>query len=223
MKGWIKIHREITEHWIWQDEKYFRWWITILLSVNYEVKTFPVNNELYACNPGESFRSIEQWAALFGCSKKTVLRFFGLLKNERMINTKTVGKGNRRKHLLTVRNWQKYQQKETENDTEIKPEITPKVTPNKNNKEDKKDLFDQFWDLYDKKVGKKETLTKWDKLQISEMQTILNHVPLYKQSQPDKKFRKDPERYISHRVWEDEIISSINGKVQQHKELIMPS
>ena len=121
MSGWIKVHRDIVEHWIWQDEKYFRWWMTILLSVNHETKTFPVNHELYTCNPGESFRSIEAWAGKFGCAKKTVFKFFELLKKDGMIKTKTVGSGNRRKHLLTVMNWQKYQQMETEKDTESNP------------------------------------------------------------------------------------------------------
>src|SRR5690554_3960329 len=102
MNGWIKIQRNILNHWIWQDEKYFRWWMTILLNVNHKAKKFPVNSELYVCNPGESFRSIEEWRQLFKCSKPTVHKFFKLLENDKMITTKTVGKGNRRKHLLTV-------------------------------------------------------------------------------------------------------------------------
>lgn len=154
MAGWIKIDRSILNHWIWQDEKYYRWWMTILLLVNYEAKKFPVNGEIFICNPGESFRSIEEWGHLFGCAKKTVFKFFDLLKNDEMITTKTVGSGNRRKHLLTVVNWQKYQQTETEKDTERKPETTPKGNPNKNIKKENKeknkeknnisDIFEQF-------------------------------------------------------------------------------
>jgi hypothetical protein len=136
MPGWIKIERDIQSHWIWQDEKYFRWWMTILLNVNHDEKKFPVNNEIFTCNPGESFRSIDDWSRLFNCSKPTVLKFFNLLVSDAMVKTKTVGSGNRRKHLLTVVNWAKYQQSETGNYTESKPEtlpeINPKLYPNKN-------------------------------------------------------------------------------------------
>jgi hypothetical protein len=68
-----------------------------------------------------------------------------------MIQTEIVGTGNRRKHLLTVVNWAKYQQNETGNFTETKPETLPKINPNippnKNDKNDKKYysvIFDQF-------------------------------------------------------------------------------
>lgn len=141
MTGWIKIHRDIREHWVWQDATYFKWWATILLSVNHEDKKFPVGTELMTCKAGESFRSIDHWTDLFSCSKKTTIRFFRLLEKDGMIKTKTVGSGNRRKHLLTVVNWKEYQQTETEESTERVPGTPPKeypnVPPNKNDKNEK--------------------------------------------------------------------------------------
>lgn len=214
MPGWIKIERDIQEHWIWQDEKYFRWWMTILLTVNYEAKKFPVNGEIFICNPGESFRSIDGWRKLFGCSKPTVLKFFKMLESDKMITTKTVGKGNRRKHLLSVVNWSKYQHAETENFTENKPETLPKVNHNKNNKNIRSninDQFDQFWTLYDKKTGKQKAQKIWGKLTELDKEAIFKHLPLYKTTTPDKQFRKNPETYLRNRSWEDEIIKPING------------
>jgi hypothetical protein len=114
-RGWIKLHRSITDHWIWQDKKYFRWWITVLLSVNHKTVKFPVGDKVYVCNPGESFLSIKQWSILFGCSKRTALKFITLLESDKMVTRTIIGKGNRRKHLLTVSNWTKYQQTGTEN------------------------------------------------------------------------------------------------------------
>ena len=38
MKGWIKLHRKIQDHWVWQDDRYLRYWLTILLNVNHESK-----------------------------------------------------------------------------------------------------------------------------------------------------------------------------------------
>jgi len=66
-----------------------------------------------------------------------------MLEKDLMIETKTIGKGNRRKHLLTVNNWNKFQQTFTENCTSTKPktlsEENPNVTPNKKEKNDKND------------------------------------------------------------------------------------
>ena len=67
--------------------------------------------------------------------------------------------------------------------------------------------FDDFWNLYDKKVGDKEKIkTKWGKLKDSEREAIMNHLPLYKKSQPNKKYRKDPATYLNNKSWNDEII-----------------
>lgn len=141
MDGWIKLFRKIQSHWIWQDEKKLKWWLSILLNVNHAPQKFPVGDELLVCEAGQSFRSIEQWTSMFGCSKKTTAKFFDLLKKDGMISCKIVGNGNRRKHLLSVLNWEEYQQEETELYPPRKPECSvngnPNVTSNKNDKNDK--------------------------------------------------------------------------------------
>ena len=62
--------------------------------------------------------------------------------------------------------------------------------------------------MYDKKVGDKNKLIKkwadFDSLTISK---IMQHVPKYKLSQPNKKYRKDPATYFNNRSWEDEVIN----------------
>lgn len=130
VKGWICLYRDIQDHWIWEDSKYLKWWITILMNVNHEEKKFPVGDQIFLCNSGQSFRSIEKWTELFHCSKKTTIKFFDMLKKDNMILAETIGSGNRRKHLLTVCNWGKYQTKETENSTERVPECSANGNPN---------------------------------------------------------------------------------------------
>ena len=34
----------------------------------------------------------------------------------------------------------------------------------------------------------------------------MKHLPLYKKSQPNKKYRKDPATYLNNKSWNDEII-----------------
>ncbi len=73
--------------------------------------------------------------------------------------------------------------------------------------------FEIFWDLYDKKVGDKKKLEKkWATVRLEDRKKIFTHIPLYKKSQPDKKFRKHPETYLNNESWKDEIIKQSNGK-----------
>ena len=64
--------------------------------------------------------------------------------------------------------------------------------------------FEDFWNIYNKKVGKDKTKAKWVKLKEKEIDAIFLALPNYIATR-EVKYRKDPERYLSHRVWEDEI------------------
>ena len=78
--------------------------------------------------------------------------------------------------------------------------------------------FDIFWDLYDKKVGDKEKLKKkWESMQDVERQSIIDYIPRYKITQPDKKFRKDPQTFFNNKSWNDELIGSNLPKQQIYK------
>ena len=84
-------------------------------------------------------------------------------------------------------------------------------------KEQDKDInipFEDFWNLYDKKRGDKVKLEKkWNNLTDIERNKIIDYIPKYKESQPDKAFRKDPETFLNNKSWNDEIIKNeSNGK-----------
>ena len=66
--------------------------------------------------------------------------------------------------------------------------------------------FSIFWNLYDKKVGRPKCEKLWEKLTVKEKHACLNYIPLYRQAQPDKQFRKNPETFLRNKSWNDEII-----------------
>lgn len=67
--------------------------------------------------------------------------------------------------------------------------------------------FDEFWDLYDYKKGKKSKVeTKWKSLKDSDRIAIIENIPSYKLSTPDKRFRKQPLVYLNNEAWLDEIV-----------------
>lgn len=84
--------------------------------------------------------------------------------------------------------------------------------------------FDLFWDLYDKKTGRENAMKLYNKLNKSDKEKIFNHIPLYKEAQPDKKYRKDPQTYLRNKSWNDEIIqpkdkSDLSNFINLYNEL----
>lgn len=94
-----------------------------------------------------------------------------------------------------------------------------KVHNNKEYKNDKNILFDEFWNLYDKKVDRSKALKLWNHLLDVEIRQILEYVPKYKGATPDKQFRKDPATFLRNRSWENEL-PSFNPKNSHPSESI---
>ena len=70
--------------------------------------------------------------------------------------------------------------------------------------------FEKFWDLYDKKVDRKNTEKKYANVSEADRQKIFSHIPKYKLSTPDPKYRKNPDTYLNNESWNDQI--SIQAK-----------
>ena len=72
--------------------------------------------------------------------------------------------------------------------------------------ENKEEIFNMWWNLYDKKRSKKKTYNYWSKNIKSEIiSDIMKHTKVYVQG-TEKQFRKDPHSYLLNECWEDEII-----------------
>jgi len=66
--------------------------------------------------------------------------------------------------------------------------------------------FSDFWDLYDKKKDKHKAELKWSRLKQEEKESIMLHVPSYKDSVSDIQYLKNPVTYLNGKCWNDEII-----------------
>ena len=89
-----------------------------------------------------------------------------------------------------------------------------KVKNSKVNKNTVNIEFEKFWDLYNYKVGSKsKVLKKWESLTDLDRNKIMEHLPEYIKSTPDKQFRKHPATYLNNQSWEDEIVVKTNGVV----------
>jgi hypothetical protein len=116
MSGWIKLNREINNHWIYQNSDYFKWWVDILLEVNYAPAKVCIKGKVYECGRGEKLYSLDTWATRWKTNKSKVRRYFELLQKENMIELKNETQTTR----LRVCNYEDYQEAEKEIETQTK-------------------------------------------------------------------------------------------------------
>lgn len=88
---------------------------------------------------------------------------------------------------------------------DVKPQSKVDYTKEKKRKEE----FDRFWNEYDKKTGNREKIEKkFKRLSEEEVKLIFDYIPEYKKSQPEKKYRKNPETFLNNKGWQDELIKN---------------
>ena len=73
--------------------------------------------------------------------------------------------------------------------------------------------FLDFWNLYDKKKGKKEKVAKkFLGLSQEKQKLIMEYIPKYKISQPNSSFRMNPMTFLNNDGWLDELTPVENGE-----------
>lgn len=138
MCGWIKIHRSITNHWLYSEKRVYsklEAWYDILLNVNYTDNKVIIKGKLYEVKRGESILSYESWGKRWNWDKSKVRRFFNLLQNDSMIELKC---DNTTTHL-TVCKYESYQGERNADETQTKRKRNTDET-NIRKKEEKKEI-----------------------------------------------------------------------------------
>lgn len=67
-------------------------------------------------------------------------------------------------------------------------------------------MFEDFWNKYQKKVGKDRTFKFWNKLTPEEKQKAIDMIPAYHSLRPDPTYRLHPERYLSQKTFNEEVL-----------------
>lgn len=70
--------------------------------------------------------------------------------------------------------------------------------------------FNKVWDTYERKGNKKTSKDRWDALSQKNKELALSHIPEYVKATPEKRFRKDFEKYIRQECWNDEIPAPVS-------------
>ena len=113
--GWIKLHRKIRDSWVWDNPEYLRAWLDILLMVNRKDKPVPYGGKMVTIRRGQVLTSTYKLAERWGWSRARVINYLSLLKDATMCTTETTTNGT----IITVVNWDFYQNGRTTNDTTV--------------------------------------------------------------------------------------------------------
>lgn len=140
MSGWIKVNREISEHWIYQDAWKFKCWFDLLLIANHSETKVNIKGKILICKRGETLRSLDTLSKRWNAEKSTVRRFLKLLEKDNMIVMKSEQVTTR----LTICNYDSYQLEGNGSETQTKRKRNASekcLTPNKNEKNEKKEII----------------------------------------------------------------------------------
>lgn len=129
-QGWISIHRQLQEHWLWEDRPFSKGqaWIDLLLLANHADNKFLFGNELMEVKAGCFITSERKLSERWGWSRKKVDNFLSLLQSDNMI----ILKKNQQRTAINIVNYGDFQ------DCEVKKE--PRKNQQRTTKEPRKNI-----------------------------------------------------------------------------------
>lgn len=106
-QGWILLHRQIQDSWIWKDKPFSKGqaWVDLLLLANHKERKILLSGELKVIQRGQFHTSLRKLADRWGWDFKTVKKFLDLLETDGMITQECNTKGN----TITLVNYGVYQ------------------------------------------------------------------------------------------------------------------
>lgn len=89
--GWISLHRALSDHWLWKDEKFTKGqaWVDLILHANHSDTKTMIKGQLFEVKSGQQLRSKLTLSKLWKWDRKTVTRFLSLLEKDGMITQQT--------------------------------------------------------------------------------------------------------------------------------------
>lgn len=106
--GWIKLHREILEHWVYDDPEKLKVWITLISKASHTVHKQNVGYRIVELHPGELIFGTIKFANLINVSRDKLYRTIKLFEDDGMIDYDTeTYKGEF--SIVKINNWKQYQ------------------------------------------------------------------------------------------------------------------
>ena len=106
MRGYIKLHRELENHWLWLNPKHLRAWLLLLFEASWEAKTIPWGKqESITIQRGQLVTTIRKLMGQWGYYAQATLDFLRVLEAQGMITRQSTSKMT----IITIVNYDRYQ------------------------------------------------------------------------------------------------------------------
>lgn len=170
MSGWIKLHRQIQECFLWRIKEPFdkrSAWIDLLLLMEHQDKNLMIDGKIETIKRGSYMLSIEKLCDRWMWSRNKVKRYLDVLEREHMIATKRTNKGT----LVNVVNYCIYQNQDKQCEPPNEPTVEladelalePQIK-NIRNKEDK-NIYIVSNDTICQTQDVRRVVDKWNELE----------------------------------------------------------
>lgn len=151
MSGWIKLHRKIKEHWIWQEKPFDKRsaWLDLIMMVNHQDNKVLNGRSLIEVERGSCITSEVKLSERWGWSRKKVRIFLEVLQSEKMLTKKSTTKYT----VISIDNYDLYQERGTTEEQQKNNRRTTEEqqkNTNKNEKNDKneKNIYTEFVEAF---------------------------------------------------------------------------
>lgn len=233
--GWIQLHREIIDSKLWScSDATFRVAIYLLLEANHEPAY--TKSRVYV-KRGQCVRSITRISDDCYLSRKAVRYALKVLQEDEFLVI-DYPQGAQRGHRITICKYDTYQAKKEAKGTDgssggSSAGSSGGTTNNNENNGDNENnensegapankntasRFEEFWQVYPKKKGKKPCQDKWKSKQLDDKADMLI-ADVQKRKEQDKSWIEgyipNPHTYIHQERWTDEIEPVNQAKAQQ--------
>ena len=105
MIGWIKINREIINHWCSNDPSFFAVWIRLLSEANFKTKKTMVNRSPVTIKRGQLIFGLNAFSQKSGVTVSKLRKIIKVLLKEGMIDRQKTNKYS----IISITNYEKYQ------------------------------------------------------------------------------------------------------------------
>ena len=210
--GYIKLHRKILNNpLVMKSSDHFALWMYLLLNAAHKKYDTLIRSERVTLNPGQLVTGRKKIAKDLKINESKIQRILKLFENCQQIEQQT----NNLCRVISILKWDDYQQ----SNIQLNNERTL-YNNTKNIKNIYIDQFNEFWNVYNKKVSKPKAITAYNRaLKKVDHKTIMDALKKQKKlwEGKDKAYIKHPTTWLNQECWEDEI-----EHIQPAKEFTRP-
>ena len=219
MEGWIKLHRKILDNpIIFKDKDYLAIWIYLLLNATHKEIPALFKGKKIILQKGQLITGRKSMASQLKISESKIYRIINDFKSEQQIEQQTSNQNS----LISILNWDKYQQSEQQNEQQMNNERTTDEQPVNTNKNVKNVKNKRNNNIYAKANKRKygecqNVLLKDEELQLlkqeySNWEDLIKYLDEY----IEMKGYKAKSHYLCIKRW---VIDAVNKQKPKKQEM----